>query len=136
MNIIDLRPLLDGVVFPILVAVLAPLLTFFGVAAVNAVAKAAHITVDDKARGVIETAINNGLSLAVAKLQPAADQVAQLHTNNAMISEVAAYVLPKVPDALARLGITPAHLGELIQARIANQARWLVPAPPIPATTT
>lgn len=116
MTTIDLSPLVNGVILPLLAPVLLAVVTW----AATKVAALAHIQIQDSQRDVLTAAVNNGLAFAEQKLagyeHVSADDKVAAAVN---------YILPKVPDALKGLGVTPEHLAQLVTARL--------PAPAAPA---
>ena len=118
--VLDLRPLFDGVVYPLLVAVLAPLVSGFAVIALRRIAAVAHITVSAHQGAVVEAAIQNGIGLALGRAKDAADaNIGAVAVKSQIVADAYAYAAPKVPQALAQLGITPVGLQERIEARLA-----------------
>lgn len=115
---IDLSPLINGVIIPLLTPILIALVGW----AATKVAALAHIQIQDSQRAVIGDAVTNGLAFAEQKLAPY-EQV----TADQKVAAAVNYILPKVPDALKSLGITPQHLMDLVTARL--------PAPATPAAT-
>lgn len=113
MNTIDLKPLLD-----VLIQFGALILTGVLAWAVKRAADYFHVAKDSELRTVVSGAIDNGIAFAVAKAKDAEARGATIHTKDQMIANAANYVLPKVPDALAKLGVTPDHLAEIITAKL------------------
>jgi hypothetical protein len=109
---IDLSPIINNVLVPLVATGLS------GVAAwvLGRVAAYFHFQLSQGQRQVVSDAIDNGIALAVKRLGPVTINADQ------HVAEVVNYVLPKVPDALKHLGVTPDHLAEVIAAKM--------PAPP------
>ena len=116
--IIDLRPLFDSVVFPILQAVLVPIAGGAATWAMVHLGRAAKVQVTQHQMATVEAAMNNGIKWAMSKAQTAADQHAVITPKDAIVAMAANYALPKIPTALSSLGITPQGLAERIEARL------------------
>jgi hypothetical protein len=125
--IVDLRPLIDGVVFPILQAVLVPIAGGAATWAMVHLGKAAHVQVTQHQMATVEAAMNNGIKWALSRAQTAADQNAVVTPKEAIIAMAANYALPKIPTALSSLGITPQGLAERIEARLAADFKPVSP---------
>lgn len=116
MTTIDLTPLVNGVLIPLFTPVLLSVLIW----AATKIAGLAHMQIQSAQRDVLSAAIVNGIAYAEKTLAP--------HLGVTADDKVAAavnYILPKVPDALKGLGVTPDHLADLVTARL--------PAPGAPA---
>lgn len=77
-----------------------------------------NLEIDDSVRGVIETAIKNGIGFAVAKRQeknPSADPTAPLTTED--VAAAKQYVETQVPDKLAHFGVDARDLGDMVVSR-------------------
>lgn len=109
MTAIDLAPLVNGVVIPLITPVLLAVATW----ALTKVAGYAHFQIQDGQRRVVSDAIDHGIAYAQKAL-------ASHETVNADATVAAAvnYILPKVPGALASLGVTGDHLAQLVTARL------------------
>jgi hypothetical protein len=110
---IDLSPIVNGVVIPLL----TPLLLVFATWALNKVAAYAHFQIQDGQRQVVGDAIANGLAYAEQKLAPYENVTA-----DQKVAAAVNYVLPKVPGALKTLGVTPEHLAQLVTAKLSPSA--------------
>ena len=106
---VDLSPLVDGVVIPLLV----PTVLALGGWAMTRVGAYFHFQISDGQRQVVETAIANGIAWAQSHV--AAGETVTL---DAKVAKAVEYVLPKIPAALKWLGITPDHLAQLVEARL------------------
>lgn len=91
----------------------------------------AGVSLEEKDRAAIDQAIANGIGLAVQRASEAGRNIARVDVQSRMLAEIYNYAAPKVPDALARFGITPDGLKERIKARLG--ASDLVPLPTPPA---
>jgi len=107
---IDLAPLIDGVVAPILSAVLMALASW----ALVKIAGLLHIQISDSQRNVVLNAIPHALTFAEQKLLAKG----ATFTASEQVAEALNYLAPKVSGALAWLGITPEHLAEMVTARL------------------
>lgn len=123
-TVIDLAPLVNGVILPLLAPALLAVLTW----AATRLAALAHIKLQDSHRAVLSAAVTNGIAYAQKALGPTAAV-----TVNAQIAAAMAYILPKVPEALKSLGVTPDHLAELVAAQLppAAPAAASAPQPPL-----
>lgn len=114
MTTIDLAPLVNGIVIPLLTPVLLAVIMWVA----TKVAALAHIQIQDSQRDVLTAAVNNGIAYAERVLAPRLGITA-----DDKVATAVNYILPKIPDALKGLGITPDHLAQLVTARL--------PAPPL-----
>lgn len=108
-TILDLHPIVDQIVLPLLEPVVGAIAAW----ALIKVAGFAHIQIQDSQRAVLEQAIANGLNYVDQKLA-GKEQV----TVDDRVAGVVNYVAPKIPGALASLGITGPHLADLVTARL------------------
>jgi hypothetical protein len=106
---VDLAPLVNGVLFPLVSGGLVAVVGW----AVKKAGDYFHFQVQAGQRQLLETAIGNGIAFAEKAL--ASHESVSV---DARVAVAAQYVLPKVPGALASLGITPQHLEQLITARL------------------
>lgn len=109
---IDLSPILNGVIFPLL----APMLMALAGLALAKVAQVAHFQLSDGQRALVLGAIDNAIAFAEQKLSPGA-----VVTVDQKVAAAVNYLLPKIPQALNFLKISPAQLGEIVAARIPQQ---------------
>jgi hypothetical protein len=107
--VIDLAPIISQVLVPLITA---GALSVMGWAA-GVIGAHFHVQISATQRQLVEGAISNGIAYAQTKLGPKETIPA-----NALAAEVAAYVLPKIPGALAWLKVTPEALSQLIVARL------------------
>jgi hypothetical protein len=112
--IIDLRPLFDQVVFPIVGTVL----TGFAAWAVAKISKLAHIQLTQAQARTLEGAMQNGINFALQRAQAAADAHGQVTTKQEIVALAVNYVVPKVPQAMNSLGVSNQGLAERIEARL------------------
>jgi len=110
---IDLSPLINQVVLPLLTPVVVAVATW----AVAKIGAYAHFQFSAGQRSVVETAIQNGIAFAESRL--AGKTTVQVSDKVAAVYD---YVEPKVPGALKALNITPDHLEQLIEARLPKAA--------------
>ncbi len=115
-SVIDLRPFFNEVVFPLAGAVL----TALGGWAVQRIGRLAHIQMNEKQSHMVEVALHNAIEYAVQKAQTAADSHAIVTPKNELVATAVNYILPKIPDALKSLKITPEGLKQRIEARLAS----------------
>lgn len=115
-SVIDLRPLFDQVVFPLASAALAGV----GGWAVQRIARLAHIQMNAKQAQTVEVALHNAIEFALAKANKAADGKLVLTPKNEVVATAVNYILPKIPDTLKSLNITPKGLQDRIEARLAS----------------
>lgn len=107
---IDLSPLINGVILPLLTPVLLAVATW----AATKVAAYAHFQIQDGQRALLSSAIDNAIAYA-EQLLAGKESV----TANDKVATAVNYLLPKVPDALKSLGVTPEHLAQIITAKLA-----------------
>lgn len=106
---IDLSPVVNGVIVPLLTPILLAVATW----AISRIAKYAHFQIQDGQRQVVADAITSGIAYAQKTLGPL-----EIVSADARIATAVSYVLPKVPDALKSLGVTPAHLAQIVAAKL------------------
>lgn len=109
-SVIDLAPILNQIVVPILV----PIVTALAGLALAKIAQLAHFNLQDGQRALVLAAVDNAIAFAEQKLAGQAVTI----TADQKIAAAVNYLLPKIPQALSALKITPAHLGEIVAARI------------------
>ncbi len=109
MSMIDLAPLVNQVVIPIITPVLLGVATW----ALTRVAKYAHFQVQDSQRKLVLDVVDNAVAYAEKMLAGKASV-----TVNDKVATAVNYILPKVPDALKAVGITPEHLAQIVTARL------------------
>lgn len=128
MTAIDLRPTIDNVVFPVLQAVLIPLVAGFVVLALRRLATLLHIKVTDQAAQVVENAIQNGTQLALNRAQTLADNHAIVTTKSDVIATAVNYALPKIQAEMKTAGVTPESIAERVEARLPASVVAAIPA--------
>lgn len=137
MNVVDFRPLMDGVVFPVVTAVLSVVVPPFVLAAVVRIGQLAHLSVSQGQAAAVEAAMQNGVTQVLGRAQAAADAGGMKVTvDQPMIANAATYVIDKVQPEMKALGITDASLADRIEARIWARVPSIAPAqipPPAPA---
>ena len=116
--LIDLRPILDQVVFPVLQATLIPIVSGVAVVALNKAAAYFHIKVSAHAAQVVENAIQNGTNLALNKAQAAADDHGLVAVKSQVVADAVNYALPKITAEMKTAGITPDSIAERVEARL------------------
>lgn len=107
---IDLAPLVNQVIIPLATPVVA------GIASWALANIAAHfkIRVQDSQRELINAVIYRGIAYASSK----APSTINVSTGSAVKDMAANYVIEHVPGALRSLGVTPAALGQMVEARL------------------
>ncbi|HTE35720.1 MAG TPA: hypothetical protein VK634_06885 [Reyranella sp.] len=116
---VDLKPLLDQVVWPLVGAVLAALATFL----TTKLAQWLKLKSSAMLQATVEAALNNGLQLAQAKV--ATLNISNIGVQSEIVAQAAAYAIARAPDALKSVGIdttTPQGLAAVrdqIEARLA-----------------
>jgi hypothetical protein len=113
---IDLRPLFNDELVPLLVTGL----TALGGWAIKTIQKQAHIHLTEKQADIAERAMHNAIQFAISRASKAVDSKLIITPKNEMIATAVNYVLPKIPNTLKDLKITPADLAERIEARFAD----------------
>jgi hypothetical protein len=124
---IDLTPLVTDVIAPLATAVLTPLISWV----VWRVVQLLHLKLTAAQAQVVEGAMQNGIAFAMSRAQDLALQHAQVPTKSFIVKTAANYVMPKVPSALAKLGITPEGLEQRIEARLPPVSVPVVPDPTV-----
>lgn len=107
--LIDLSPLVNQVVIPLLTPVLIGVATW----ALTRVAAYAHFQIQDGQRQLIATVVDNGVAYA-EQLLAGKETV----TASDKVATALNYVLPKVPGALKSMGVTPEHLAQMVTAKL------------------
>jgi hypothetical protein len=124
---IDFSPLIGEVLVPMLVALGGVLATWL----TARLATWFKIADDAKIRELLESAIENGIALALSRL---GNVSASIEVRNQAVADAANYVIRATPDALKRFNVDPQALAEKIEARLAKREQ--APAvPPAPAGT-
>lgn len=119
MNIVDFRPVLDQIVFPTITLVLSGIVPPLAGWAIYKVGQVAHITISTALANRVESAMQNGVTLALGRAQQVADAAgSKVQVGSPQIAAAANYVLGKVKPEMDALGITPDSLSERIEARI------------------
>lgn len=117
---IDLAPILNQVISGAAI-ILTPIISGMAVIALKKVADYFHIKVEAHDQQTLLTAITNGVALIEQQAKAAADANGTITTNSEKIAMVAAYVAPKVSDAIKRLKVNDEQkLGEIIAAQMAK----------------
>jgi hypothetical protein len=112
---IELQPIFDYI-FNLLGVIIPPILLGVITIATN---KWIKVKLDESSRQALEGALHKGATWALGKARDATSKV-DVHTKNAAIAMAANYVVSSTPDALARFGITPDRLKELVEARVSE----------------
>ena len=107
---IDLAPLLTQVVIPLATPVVATAATW----AFAAIAGHFHMRIQDSHRELINQVIYRGIAYATSK----APSTIGVSTGSAVKDMAAQYVIDHIPGALRSLGVTPAALGQMVEARL------------------
>lgn len=121
---IDFRPLVNEVVWPLIVAVVTAIV---GILARKTLSWL-NLSEDKMVREYLDVALVNGLELARQRLGSVALGAT---TESRLVAEASNYVIGRVPDALKRFGIDQDGLRRLIEARIAT----IEPLPGSPRNT-
>ncbi|HZL00462.1 MAG TPA: hypothetical protein VFC47_11245 [Caulobacteraceae bacterium] len=111
MTAIDLNPIVDQVILPILAPIALGLICW----AARRVAGLCHVQISAANGALLDKAIGNGVALAASDI----DGSIPLVPGPAMVASAAAYVNTTAPATLKALGVSPAALGAAIAARIA-----------------
>lgn len=129
---IDLRPIIDGVVFPVITAVVVPLVAGYAALTLRRIAAYFHLQVTAQAGAVVEAAIANGATLAIARAQQRADSLGVVTTKNAVVAEAVNYALPKIAAEMKTAGITPDSIAERVEARLPADIKAVIAPTPDP----
>ncbi len=87
-----------------------------------AVRRVTGVQIDDRAKAVIETAMQNGLAYARSRIAPAGGPLL-VDVKSQILKEAADYVAAHAPDAAKRLGVDledPVDLQQKLEARLAR----------------
>lgn len=129
-GVIDLSPVVNQVIVPVLASVLIAVVIW----AVQRAGAFFHFTISDGQRQLVSTAVDNAIAYAQTTLAPK-----EKITTTDIVAEAVNYLLPKIPDTLKALGITPDHLADLVTAKLGAQpvlvAGVATLAPSAPAAT-
>lgn len=107
---IDLAPLLTQVVIPLATPVVATAATW----AFATIAGHFHMRIQDSQRELVNAVIQRGITYAASKV-PASIPVS---AGGGLKDMAAQYVIDHIPGALRSLGVTPAALGQMVEARL------------------
>lgn len=110
---LDLSPILNTGI-----QILAAVLLAAGSWAIGRLVQKLKLDGDASVRAYLETALQVGISAAAARAKAAGASLAHPTVRSQAVADVVNYVTPKVPDALARFGITPDHLASMVTARL------------------
>lgn len=134
MNVVDFRPVLDQIVFPLITLVLSAIGPPIAAWAVYKVGQVAHITISANLAARVESAMQNGVTLALGRAQQAADAAgSKVEVGSPQIATAVNYTLSKVKPEMDALGITPDSLADRIEARILARVPAVPPAQTPPA---
>jgi len=128
-TVVNLAPVVDQVVLPLIMTVLTGLVSYFVPWLINAATTYFKIKVSAQQGLVIENAMQNGINLAIHKLGVTLDANASVDVKNQAVAVALDYALPKVRAEMASIGMDPATLAQRILARLP-----VVAAAPPPAS--
>lgn len=118
MTPVDFTPLAN-----VLLDLAATAATVVGTWALSKLAKVAHVTLSQQNAKILETAMQSGINFALSKAEEYAKANAgAVPIKSDVVATAVNYVLPKVPDALAKLGVTKEGLAQRIEARLPLEA--------------
>ena len=118
MTTVNLAPLVDQVLVPLLLTVLTGFASWAVAQMSAAVTRWFHVKVSAQQAQVIENAIQNGINLAVHKVGVTLDAHSTVDVKNQAVAVALGYALPKVTEEMAAVGISPETLAERILARL------------------
>jgi hypothetical protein len=125
---VDLSPLLNQVVWPVLGTVLTALVGWL----ITRASTYFHLASQDTIRSYVMTATQNGVAAIEAKL---AGTPLTVDTHSAKVAAVASHLITTVPSGLKALGFTLEPNDPKLVAMISAQLNQLAPPPPAaPAT--
>lgn len=112
---VSLMPLIEA-----LIGLAAAALLGLGTLAIRRLTTWLRLSEDDKVRGYLETALENGIALARQKVLERAATAGTAQIRSAVAAEASRYVIERVPDALKRFGVTERGVKDLVAARLAH----------------
>ena len=112
---IDLRPLIDKILVPIVL----PLLSSLGVWGLWKLIALTGLKIDDTQRAVVQSGLQYAINYASTKIASSTPDKIPVNVKSAVVAEAAQYALAHIPDALAHFAIDPAKLATMIEARLA-----------------
>lgn len=119
---VDLTPLLQ-----LAITFAVALLSALGAWAIKRVGDRLGLEADDKRRAYLNEALEKGLVFAAERGVAAGADLKRIDVRDRMVTAAIEYVLPKVPDALQKLKITPDDLRQMLEARLVSAAGTLRP---------
>lgn len=123
---INMRPLINEVVVPILAGLLGLLATWISTRLVG-VLKLEH---DDALRGIIENGMQKGIAYALSKLDDATKSMPlSFEVRSKIVADAANYVIGATPDALKKLGVTKDAIERAVAARLEIIVNPALPTP-------
>lgn len=75
---------------------------------------------DNNAKYELEETLEKGIRMAVNYAKTKVSDKSNIKVDNAFVATAVNYLLPKIPGALKKLGITPDGLAQRIEARAEN----------------
>lgn len=125
---VDLRPWIDGVVMPLLQALLLPAV-LWGWYKLAALFK---LKINEKNRETFDQVASVAVGLALKQLQGKLPDQVPVDVKNAALRDAAIFVQQRGPAAMKALGIDPADIPQMLEARLhaaANTAAAAVVTP-------
>lgn len=119
---IDLAPLLNGVVIPLAVPVVSGAASW----ALLKVAQHFHIQIQDSQRAALNDAIYHAINWGARSMTPDSVKIRSGEVTEAAYN----YTVSHVPGIMRSLGVTPESLRSMIQARVATRASSPLNVPP------
>lgn len=122
MSAVDLKPVIDQVVIPIIDGTLAIVIPAVATAVVGwgayLLQRFAHIKINDQVMARADALLQHALVVGQHKADAALDANSTIDVKNAVVAQAVAFAAPKLDPAMVALGYDPATLADRLLARI------------------
>lgn len=118
MTMINLAPLMDQVVLPIVATAATAAVPIMGGWIVYWARKFFKVKIDGQTAEMVDTVLYRANTLAQHQLGVVVDQNTTLDVKNAVVANALAYAQPKLISEMQTLNIDPATLGDRLMARL------------------
>lgn len=110
---IDLTPLMD-----LGIEILTAVVLALGGWVLAWLGRKLKLGADNEVRAYLERALASGVNYAANLARERGQDLSLLEVRNATVRDAVSYVVAHTPGALARFGVTPDALAELVRARL------------------